>query len=175
MASQVDISKAISIDGWMSKRELTWLANTSAKCNTIVEFGSYKGRSCRAMADNTDGIIWAVDPWSDEVIPGVTADVLSEFKANLSDHIKSGKVIPVQEVSEKFSLDKSVDMVFIDADHNYDHVTQDIINAMSLVKPNGIISGHDYGCPDWPDVALAVNNLFNNIEVEDSIWWIVRS
>jgi predicted O-methyltransferase YrrM len=39
--------------------------------------------------------------------------------------------------------DKSLDLVFIDADHGYDAVRQDILAWMPKVKSGGIICGHD--------------------------------
>jgi predicted O-methyltransferase YrrM len=40
--------------------------------------------------------------------------------------------------------DNSLDFVFIDADHRFDYVMEDIIGWSRKVKPGGIISGHDY-------------------------------
>jgi SAM-dependent methyltransferase len=36
------------------------------------------------------------------------------------------------------------DMVYIDADHSYNAVLNDLINAYRVTKPDGIIMGHDY-------------------------------
>ena len=36
------------------------------------------------------------------------------------------------------------DLVFIDASHGYDDVKQDIHVALHLIKPGGILCGHDY-------------------------------
>jgi hypothetical protein len=61
------------------------------------------------------------------------------------------------------------DMVFIDANHDYENVTADIEAWYPLVKPGGIIAGHDYGEP-WPDVMKAVNEKFPNAHVMANIW-----
>ena len=183
VASQVDISKASKLQGWMTEGELTWLATKALQCKTIVEFGSFKGRSTRALADNTDGTVYAVDPWNGDYPSRVGAPVidintyvLPEFKQNLRDHIDSGRVIPVRAFSRGFKLDFPVDMVFIDGDHNYDAVKDDIIHAFSMVRPGGIISGHDYNNEGWPDVNIAVHEILgNNIEHEEMIWWKIKS
>lgn len=60
-------------------------------------------------------------------------------------------------------------MVFIDADHSYEGVKEDIDWATKLGIP--IIAGHDY-CELHPGVVRAVDEVFqNNIEVIGSIWW----
>ena len=41
--------------------------------------------------------------------------------------------------------DKSVDMVFLDADHSYEGVKEDMHEWMPKVNPGGWLGGHDYG------------------------------
>lgn len=45
--------------------------------------------------------------------------------------------------AEQFE-DDSIDLVYIDGDHNYESVSADIEAWYPKVKPGGIISGHDY-------------------------------
>lgn len=178
-AVAVNISKALAIGGWMSEQELTWLATAASKCKRIVEFGSYHGRSTRALADNSpeDATIWAVDPWNGEyltedgvVMMDVNSYCMPAFLYNLRDHIDSGKVIPVRRKSQYFELHEPVDMVFIDGDHRFDSCYADILRASNLLKDGGILCGHDYGHPLWTGVELAVGCLIGNVKVEDTIW-----
>lgn len=178
--SQVNIDHALTLPGWMSERELTWLATKAESCKIIVEFGSYLGRSTRAMADNCySGTIYAVDPWSGkyEIDSGielmdVNTYVMPFFIENMKEHIESKKVIPVRGYSYDFSAVESADMVFIDGDHRYNTVVKDIAKALELVGINGgIVCGHDYDHPVWPGVKKAVDEIFgDSIEVEDTIW-----
>lgn len=39
--------------------------------------------------------------------------------------------------------DKSFDLVYIDADHSYQNVSNDITAWLPKVKPNGVLCGHD--------------------------------
>jgi predicted O-methyltransferase YrrM len=183
VVSQVNISKSIKILGWMSERELTWLATRAKLCSSIVEFGSFRGRSTRALADNTDGVVYAVDPWngdypgdSGEAIEEVNTYVYPQFKENLKDHIESGKVIPVRSYSDDFDPSHQVDMVFIDGDHNYKAVFNDISHAIQLVRSGGLICGHDFNNPGWPDVNKAVTEIFGSVEnlEGEMIWWIQK-
>jgi hypothetical protein len=182
IASQIDISKALNINGWMTERELIWLASSAQKCERIVEFGSYLGRSTRALADNTSGRVWAVDPWNGDYptedgssLEYLNTFVMPQFIHNLEDHVKSGKVTPVRGFSTSFKLDEPVDMVFIDGDHTYKTLKKDINVALNLLRKGGIISGHDYGHPLWTGVERAVHELLGPVNVEDSIWWTLKS
>jgi len=40
---------------------------------------------------------------------------------------------------------ESLDFIFIDADHSYEGTLADLVAWGPLVKPGGLISGHDYG------------------------------
>jgi predicted O-methyltransferase YrrM len=179
IASHVDISKALQIGGWMSEKELTWLAKTVENCKTIVEFGCYHGRSTRALADNSppDAKVWAVDPWNGDykteeghLVKAVDSYCLPYFKRNLQDHIDSGKVIVSRGFSYNFESSYAMDFIFIDGDHRYGTVVKDIKKALELVSNNGIIAGHDYGHPDWTGVKKAVDEFFDHVEIEDTIW-----
>jgi predicted O-methyltransferase YrrM len=187
MVSQatVDISKALSICGWMSKRELLWLANMARKYAWIVEFGSFHGRSTRALADNLIpyGKIWAVDTWNGDYYVDTTNDrlilvntyVLPVFKRNLRDHIDSTRVIVSRGWSHSFVPPFPVDMVFIDGDHRLEAVEKDINQALKITRPYGIVSGHDYGHPMWPGVKEKVDSLLGPVQVEETIWWKQKS
>lgn len=179
VAATVDISRALAIGGWMSERELLWLATQAQNRKLIVEFGSLHGRSSRALADNTRGKIWCVDPWSGDYISDdggklvLNTAVYPYFCRNLEDHIKTGRVVPVRGFSYSFKLSHQVDMVFIDGDHRYETVVKDIKKAYELLGKNGLICGHDYNHPEWPGVHRAVVELVYSFGVEDSIWWAI--
>lgn len=174
------LSRAESIFGWMTKTELTWLAEQAEKAKIIVEFGSFKGRSTRALADNTNGIVYAVDPW-DGIYYNEKGDFVglfapsnfADFFGNLSDHIYTGRVVPCRIKSLDFSIPSDVDFLFIDGDHRYPTVIADIMKGQSMVRKGGIISGHDYTHADWPGVKRAVDEIYGDkIQRIESIWWV---
>ena len=181
MQATVDISKALDIPGWMSNGELLWLAERAQEYDLIVEFGSFHGRSARALADNISefGTIWCVDPWAGEykgVEPPINTFCMPDFIKNLNDHINCGRVVPIRGYSHLFKLPIQVDMVFIDGDHRYESVLKDIDKAIELVRPGGLISGHDYDHKDWMGVTKAVDEKFpTGIQTKENIWWIQKS
>lgn len=172
------INKALQIPGWMSHSELNWLADRARDSIIIIEFGSYLGRSTRALADNTNGVVYAVDPWDGtyynndgSVADWVNTAVFDVFSDNLRDHIETGRVIPIKNYSWAFKERVRADLIFIDGDHRYDEVKNDICNGLRFIKSGGIISGHDYSHKTWPGVKQAVDELLGKVDHCDSIWW----
>jgi len=68
--------------------------------------------------------------------------------------------------------DESVDIIFIDACHDYDCVRQDILSWLPKVKRGGILSGHDYWPNQWHGVKKAVDETLgvDNISIDQACW-----
>jgi len=52
------------------------------------------------------------------------------------------------EMAERVA-DESLDLVFIDATHEYDSVMRDLTHWYPKLKPGGVMSGHDYLAPEY--------------------------
>ena len=66
--------------------------------------------------------------------------------------------------------DETIDFIFIDADHEYDGVMNDIKIWYPKVKKNGIIAGHDY-VESFSGVIKSVKEYFNDdFEVKGTSW-----
>ncbi len=179
------LDKAETIKGWMSTPELQFLAQRARESELIIEFGSYHGRSTRALADNTNGVVFAVDPWNGiyfddkgNQVGYIEPTAYEKFQENLRDHLDNEKVIPFQMYSYDFPIrgNQLADFIFIDGDHRREAVKEDIQIALYLIKNGGIIAGHDYGRADWPGVKRAVDELFpDGVNKVDTIWWIQKS
>jgi predicted O-methyltransferase YrrM len=57
--------------------------------------------------------------------------------------------------------DESLDFVFIDANHDFAHATEDIAHWSKKVKKGGIVSGHDYFRKHVPDEQIHVKDVVN--------------
>jgi len=70
--------------------------------------------------------------------------------------------------------DHSLDFVFIDANHYYEGVKNDLDAWLPKVKDSGIIAGHDYNPVSWPGVIKAVHEVFDTsrIQVIGSSWMV---
>lgn len=163
-------------EGWMGKACRRWLQAQAASCQRIVEVGVWKGRSTSVLAQVCPGVIWAVDHWQgtphDEVQHQLYAQALAageavcqEFLTALAKPIRSGKVVPVRMASiaaAEFlgnTLGRTLDLVFLDGDHSYEAVRDDIAQWRQLVRPGGMLAGHDYA-PRWTGVRQAVDEAF---------------
>lgn len=74
-------------------------------------------------------------------------------------------------------LDNSIDTIYIDGNHSYDSVKQDIELSINKLIIGGFLCGHDYN-KSWPGVIDAVNFFISNsnynqkdlVLFEDSSW-----
>jgi predicted O-methyltransferase YrrM len=183
------VSSAAAIPGWMDVAELEWLAFHASRRLAIVELGSWKGRSTKALAGATPGVVWAVDHWSgsadaaDDTFKEIQRDgaeaVFIAFMANLSNEIAVGKVVPVRAsgLDATHWLSQHLpggcaDMIFIDAEHRYEAVRRDLDAFLPLLARGGVICGHDHD-PYWPGVVRAVDETFRHCRKgPGSIWYV---
>lgn len=141
-------------------RELHRLATLAYDAKTIVEIGSYMGRSTKAMTLATDGLVFAVDTWrgSDEDDAGTKTkavppdELYNKFICNSFAEIRGGKLIPlrcdsVEGAKILSELGYTFDVIFLDAGHNYEWVTRDIQAWLPLLKEGGTMIGHDLPHP----------------------------
>ena len=174
------IRAALNTTGWMNPKELIWLADVAKASKVIIEVGCYLGRSTRCLADNTEGVVYAIDPW-EQFYPDndgnkhpIEPNVYDKFVENLKDHISSGKVKPIKEFFTFIRNLPRADFIFLDGDHREFTLIEDIQNAEKMLTNDGIIAGHDYGHRDWPGVKAAVYRHYGRpVELVESIW-IVR-
>ena len=164
------IMKAAKITGWMELDELLWLARMAKKHKAIVEIGSFLGRSTRALADNTPGKVIAVDTFKasfesepDTQLPNDLdrSKIFEIFMKNMKGikNLTPMKMRSVKAAKKLKTQKKKFDMVFIDAGHNYEDVKADIKAWKPLLKPGGLLCGHDYEHPHFPGVTQAVEEL----------------
>lgn len=185
-------SAATLPQGWMGKRcrkVLRKIAGRVPRGGIVAEVGSWRGRSTLVLADHLPphARLYAIDTWAG--VPDDpeqharlyenAGDVYADFCANLEGPIRSGRVTPLRMTSLEGARQlyawhgrQALDFVFIDADHRYKAVHGDILAYRALVKPGGILAGHDYS-PNWPGVMQAVGQLLPGFQVakRSSLWY----
>ena len=158
--------------GMMDEDDLMWLYENACKMNSIVEIGSWGGRSTHALLTGCKGTVHAVDPfkggtherdWNKE-----NSDIVYNDFMNNVGHFKNlvlKKMHSAEAVGDFH--DNSIDMVFIDGDHEYDFVIEDI--TIWLPKTVKLICGHD--CKYSP-VKKAVGELLGDHKItSENIWY----
>lgn len=189
----VSLTRALAIPGWMRQHELHWLADVASDARVIIEIGTWKGRSTRALGDHCPGVVYAVDGYLDpledtdqtnqELRTRGPAAIAADAAANLRDLIEAGRVVLVRgrsteaaaRIAVRLGHQPLADLVFIDADHTYEGCKADIRAYQSLVAPKrGILAGHDYGEKAHPGVKQAVDELFGALVQRGpgSIWMV---
>lgn len=168
--------------GMMSEKELTWLYQTAREMTSVLEVGSWKGRSAHALLSGCQGPVYSVDHWDLDYIhrgrgPGAdlqrSREVLAGARRTFLESVgqfANLKIImlPSLQAAKAFQ-DDSIDMVFIDGAHSFGAVKADIQEWKP--KANRILSGHDY-CPKHPGVMQAVNELMGaDFQTCDTIWF----
>jgi predicted O-methyltransferase YrrM len=102
-------------------------------------------------------------------------EVKSKFKNRLWAF--RDRITIVNEDSIKasgFVVDSSLDFVFIDANHAYKYVKNDIINWIRKIKIGGIICGHDYVNKNGYGVIKAVDEFFGSgfkVDGKSKVWF----
>jgi predicted O-methyltransferase YrrM len=114
----------------------------------------------------------------------VGKEIFDYFVKNVGDDLNVGiKVIRGESVDVAKSLlqdggPQDCDLIFIDADHSYDSVCNDIGAWLKHVSPRGVLCGHDW-CEHFPDVERAVKDSLYpaqpKVIKDTSIWYITKA
>jgi glycosyltransferase involved in cell wall biosynthesis len=166
---------AQSIEGWISFLECQWLYNTAKKMNSILEIGSWEGKSSHALLSGCKGKVTCVDHFQGSSDPSDLSyiiakkkDIYTSFIKNVG-HFKNLEVIRASsEEASEILKGRKFDMIFIDGTHTYDEVKKDI--NLWQNRTNILLTGHDYGFKNL-GVKPAVDELLGiPDEIVGSIW-----
>jgi hypothetical protein len=145
-----------------------------------IEVGSWAGSTALTLAPHFSRL-YCVDTFqgSDRLKPiaeSANSEVDGVFRVfchNVRDRLMNS-IIPCVGKSLEWAnvWPYSVDLIFIDADHEYEAVLADI-NAWK-VHCHGILCGHDYS-PMFPGVVRAVQESFQEFNTEGNVWWVNNS
>jgi predicted O-methyltransferase YrrM len=132
-----------------------------------VEHGSFSGVSSRVIALHCEKLD-CVDPWSWAAVK----EAEKMFDKILVDYPNITKVKLTGTEAAKSYEDHSLDFVYIDADHTYSAVVEDINTWKSKIKQGGYIAGHD---SYMPEVLNAVKDCLGEpIETFSDTSWIFQ-
>jgi hypothetical protein len=175
-----------SIQGWFSFSKLySHVVQKYPDGSHFVEVGVWKGTSAAYMGveihNSGKNIRFdCIDPF----IP--VGDEMPEFKITHED-LKNTFINNMKPVEDYYNLitigspectkvyqDKSIDFVFIDGDHSYNAVVQDIKAWLPKIKSGGILAGHDYA---FPEVRKACHDVLGEKNWSDPLecdCWMIQ-
>lgn len=180
-----------NVEGFLQEQEAITLFRYASKLKppaTIVEIGSWKGKSTFCLAQGLrGGRVFAIDPFDASGDPDSmeiykkqmgSKDLIVQFKDRMRQLQVDHKIEILQGYSTAFkNRFKSIDMLFIDGDHSIEGCKTDFELFARLIVRGGYVLFHDYDPkrtelgPTW-----VINNLiagkseFRRVEVVDSIW-----
>jgi hypothetical protein len=116
----------------------------------MAEIGCYAGESsAQFLRSGKITRFFAIDPWLsgyDENDASSASD-MSEVESRFDIATAGYDVIKLKgDIDNAIAHLPVLDFVYIDGNHRYDHVKNDILKSLTRVKPDGIIAGHDYPC-----------------------------
>jgi len=143
----------VFIKNMESRKKIPALINLM-NANRVCEIGVKQGDHIRAMLGSKADLIIAIDIWRDDG-SNTRNDTLSpdsDFQKWYQEMVKlerdnNGRLLLIRDYSFNISnivSDESFDFIYIDADHSYKAVRQDIEEWWPKVVHNGVLSGHDY-------------------------------
>lgn len=171
------------IPGWFDWSPLYDRMVNKFPSGTFVEVGTYLGRSLCYLGQRVKesgkpirvvGVDWCVgsgiengkDNHGHEVVNG-NGSFASQLHRNVCDcgveDIVTLMIGDSRNVAKLFP-NGSLDFVFLDAKHDYQHFKADLLSWLPKVRPGGVIAGDDAGVPDerehvWPDVTKVLNEV----------------
>ena len=118
----------------------------------------------------------AVDPWlaSGAFSNWPMVGIEKEFHERMAPYSERLTVIKSRSVDAAGQVEnESLDFVFIDAEHTYEAVLDDIAAWQPKVKPGGLLAGHDFS-RKYPGVMRAVSEIFPDagVHTHSAVWWI---
>jgi predicted O-methyltransferase YrrM len=128
-------------------------------CDKICEVGVQRGNNFKKLIEHNPSLAVAVDHWMPEHTYTIrpdghlvgnkhTQEETDGWYENLKKEMANKPFIKIcrgfaHEVVRQFE-DETFDLVYIDADHVYESVSQDIADWYPKVKAGGYLCGHDY-------------------------------
>lgn len=144
---------------------------------STCEIGCWQGKSLCSVADiilRKQLMVYVIDSFGDNISDGSVfspetfatfADSLARY--GLTSHVSIS--VGLSQVIADTIADRSLDLVFIDANHEAPFVNEDIKLYAPKVKDGGIISGHDFVHPPVRKAVEAMDTAYYTMP-DSSIW-----
>jgi hypothetical protein len=180
------------LHGWNSDSPVFDQVIAEAKPTTIIEVGTWKGRSALHMAELApQARVICVDTWlgSGEHLHTVEPkcfiprddygypNLYHVFLSNLHGKPEASRIFPVAASSTTAAqvfrtLGIKSELIYIDGEHTHRAVFADISSYWPLLAPGGIMFGDDFS--EYPGVFCDVHRFAHDhrlsIEVQDPFW-----
>jgi len=195
--SELNVPDSIDLQGWNSDSEIFYNLVNEIKPNTIVEVGTWKGRSAARWLEATASAgletkLYCVDSWlggidhyiaeTNRLLDSAGSPrIYHQFIKNFIDSKHSNRIYPIQQTSVNGARILShykikADIIYIDAGHEYEDVIDDLKYYWPVLEKNGKMFGDDFY--NFSGVSKAVEEFskLNNLsfDVVENNFWILK-
>jgi len=146
---------------------------------TAIEIGTDKGYNAKDILKRLNiSKIYLIDPYTS--YEGYNKSYASSekiAKKELHKWNKKGKIVWLRDYSDNAvkKIKGKVDFVYVDGNHSYDYVLNDLRNYWPLVKKSGLLAGHDI---NFDEVSRAICDFIKERDIyftaDKKDWWIVK-
>jgi len=151
-----------------------------------AEIGTFEGENTAyILKDLKIKKLYLIDPWADYVEyrdyteGGQKRNLNSAFEKTIK---RIGKHKDKVVLVKKFSSDalgdikEPLDFIYIDGNHDYKFVKEDMVNYYKKLKKGGVLAGHDIPLPGVTKAFCEfVSEIKNsNPRVDHRDWWLVK-
>jgi hypothetical protein len=152
----------------MNREELVVKELNQRNYKTGVEIGTFKGYFAQHILRNWNGTLYMVDVWRElekkeytDISNRTTEDNVWFEAMKAIDGFEDRALMLRMKSNQasKLFADDSLDFIYIDANHKYDAVKEDIELWWPKLKSGGMLAGHDYLKLDWSTTPKAENGM----------------
>lgn len=150
-----------AVPGWFHHGDKILELLEQHRPKVCVELGTWLGASAIPVALSIrrwHGVLTCVDTWSDDIYQaGPTSPwcLVSCARNLVAAGVSNVRLVPTTTLDAASGWSEPIDYLYIDADHSYEAVSQDLYAWLPHVKRGGLIVGDDYGNQAFPGVQRA--------------------
>jgi len=149
-----------------------------------VEIGIYKGENTKNIFESLPiKKLYLVDPYEvyegypEQPTPLKDAEIISSYR--LSKYKDKSHFIKLKASDAVHLIPDDLDFVYIDGNHKYEYVKQDIENYYPKLKIGGILAGHDFRAKPYEEgVEKAVEEFVRKrglkLYAQNADWWVIK-
>lgn len=146
-----------------------------------VEIGVFRGENAKSILDNLNiKKLYLIDSYEDyeDYNNDIWSKRIEEIEEKAHKRLKYyNNIIWLKGFSNKMikEIKERIDFIYIDGNHNYPYVIDDIRKSWEILKNKGILAGHDFELEGVNKAIIEFTkekDLNLNFGKED--WWIIK-
>lgn len=179
-SDKYNIKKSLEIKSWSELRETSFLYMfdrlriTEMPNVSYLEVGTFEGASAFWVYENTaKSNILTIDIYEQKTF--LANKRICEEEFGMISQVVGDSL----DVLPKLVLEKQkFNVIYVDANHDYENVLSDLKNAENLLKDDGILIIDDYSENHWPGVFKAVDEWIDeswDVLLDNYMLWLRKN